>query len=260
MQQLRRNTAANFVRLYGKISGFYVATVLVVLAAATQPALGAGFKLLLLGAAIGIGALHELGHAGTAHGLGMPVVQCLVFPGYGRTRITGTRDRDGGFLFVALAGPLVGAAASLALVRAASCGAMAADFSPSSLGWLRLLGWTALADSAFNLLPFWALDGALVARRWRRLQEKGAIARAQRRVTSAVRQTVTSPVAVAAAVRTSASSPARPRESQPQVTLRSLLEGSDRRRLGVPYCPSRRASVHATAPVREALAAALSER
>ena len=256
--KLERNAAGRLAGLCGKISGFYVATLLVVIAAATQPALGAGFKLLLLGAVVGIGALHELGHAATAQGLGMPVLECLVFPGYGRTRVTGTRDRDGGFLLVALAGPLVGAAASLALVRAASWSTTAAHFAPSSLAWLRLLGWTALADSAFNLLPFWALDGALVKRRWRRLREKGAIARSERRGASAVRRIVAAPVAV---VKSATVAPAgRRRESQPRVTLRSLLEGSDRHQLGVPYCPSRGASVHATARAREPLALAFARR
>ncbi len=115
---------------------------------------GAVVPTALLVAHLVLGLLvHELGHALVARGLGLRVVDIVIWPLVGMARIEGLSERPGLEAPVAAAGP----AANLAL---------AGLFALLPPGWWSVGTGLNLVFGLGNLLPFYPLDGGRILRAW----------------------------------------------------------------------------------------------
>jgi Zn-dependent protease/CBS domain-containing protein len=139
---------------------------------------GAAFGALLSLAVFACVALHELGHSVAARAFGLEVRQIVLLPLGGIAELVGRPKRPRDEVIIALAGPFVNVVIAsvlfggFAVAHAAGLGGLELSFrEPSLATFLHLVFASNVMLAAFNLLPFFPLDGgrvlrALLASRW----------------------------------------------------------------------------------------------
>jgi Zn-dependent protease len=134
--------------------------------------------LILMGTAWFTVLVHELGHALAVKCAGGRVLDLIPTPFMGITCHTGDDRRQ--LAWVALAGPLAGAAVSVTALLALQV--IAPPHTAATVALQRVL-WAVLADHlVFNLIPWGTLDGAYVLRGLRERRAEAAFVRHTERV------------------------------------------------------------------------------
>ena len=116
-------------------------------------------------ALFGIVLLHEFGHAMACRQVGGTANQIVLWP-LGGVAYVRPPQRPGATLWSIAAGPLVNVAllpvtlGALAMAR----GAGWPDGMPDAYAFLRVVAWTNVVLLAFNILPFYPLDGGQILR------------------------------------------------------------------------------------------------